>query len=412
MSLVFRNTTTTPPMNRRRARDQEETLEDEPGPSKRQILSSPSSSPQDINTPLLSERSSPTPIPSLACDQDDHLQDNTLSVVSSACTELHTPSSSGASSPSSSLREGDLEDLEDNALQFDNAMSPEEIRDILKQYNVFYDKKKPIPQPLQMFIDNLGLPRNETSPNARAIAGLSYEARQEGEMTMRTMMTDPLLGVADPEGPLKYVARAQELNLKPKFNPESKVKKAVATSFPQAKPDTAFGFRNSNKAAYGAELAFTKDEEMFLDRNKLMDDSYFPFFTAQWKSELRSQTHAQALPQGARDGAVIITHLRSFFKNNVDHMGGLVSTSHFSCTLDGRSLIVWVHWFDVALDEFSMEEVASYWLGKESDMVDFRRFYRNFLDYVVGTRLAHIKGVIAKSLGELDPPDSKRRRQG
>ena len=145
-------------------------------------------------------------------------------------------------------------------------------------------------------------------------------------------------------------------------------------------------------------------------RNSPLDDLYLPFFTAQWKSELRSQTHAQALPQGARDGAVIINHLRQFFGDTPDLSEDLVSTSHFSCTVDGRSLIVWVHWYDQELKEFNMEQVGAYWMHLEKDLADFRCFYRNLLDDAVGTRLDKIKRVIARPQGEPTSAKAKRKR--
>jgi hypothetical protein len=133
-------------------------------------------------------------------------------------------------------------------------------------------------------------------------------------------------------------------------------------------------------------------------RFTLTTELYFPFFTAQWKSPAKGQTHHQAIPQGARDGSTIVNYLHQFYATaRPTQAPSLIETSHFSATIDMRSIILWVHWREQ--DEhgnvsYHMEQIESGMLDKERDNKEIRTILRNLQDYALGDRLQGIKELL------------------
>ncbi|KAF2877724.1 hypothetical protein BDV95DRAFT_559909 [Massariosphaeria phaeospora] len=121
---------------------------------------------------------------------------------------------------------------------------------------------------------------------------------------------------------------------------------------------------------------------------------YFPFMTGQWK---RSQNHTHALPQGARDGAVIVNYLRSFFKEaRGDKVGepGVTETCHFSITFDGWLVMVWVHWYDAKSGAYNMESILDAAVNNKLSNIPYRAFLRNLQDHAMGSRLETLKDAV------------------
>jgi hypothetical protein len=121
---------------------------------------------------------------------------------------------------------------------------------------------------------------------------------------------------------------------------------------------------------------------------------YVPFFTAQWTHKVH---HAFAMPRGARDGAVIVNHLRRLFVNGLEDDGLLVNTSHVSMTFDGHSSILYIHCFDDITPTYHMERFWSGAVDEHDPCVMLRLILRDLEDWAVGECLEHIRA----SLDEL-----------
>jgi len=133
-------------------------------------------------------------------------------------------------------------------------------------------------------------------------------------------------------------------------------------------------------------------------RFALTAELYFPFFTAQWKSPAKGQTHHQAIPQGARDGSTIVNYLHQFYTTaRPNQAPNVIETCHFSATIDMRSIVVWVHWREEDKSggvSYHMEQVESGMLDKERDNKEIRTILRNLQDYALENRLKSIKELL------------------
>jgi hypothetical protein len=154
----------------------------------------------------------------------------------------------------------------------------------------------------------------------------------------------------------------------------------------------------------------------------LTKDILFPFCTAQWK---RDQAHSVAIAQGARDGAVVINHMRTLFPSASafeDTDAYIVQTSHISVTFDGESVLFFVHWFDSATERYHMERFFGGTVDVIAQCVQIRCVLRNLQDWAVGTRLNHIRRELerlcekeiaaADDSGKATGASSKRKKQG
>ena len=118
---------------------------------------------------------------------------------------------------------------------------------------------------------------------------------------------------------------------------------------------------------------------------------FFPFLTVQWK---RDQSQDKAIAQGARDGAVIMHHLRNLhpdpqaFNSAAEY---LIHTSHISLTFDGYSVLCFVHWYDGKTGRYHMELFHAVAVDFEAQNVSLRALLRNLQDVAMGVRLDHIK---------------------
>jgi hypothetical protein len=97
------------------------------------------------------------------------------------------------------------------------------------------------------------------------------------------------------------------------------------------------------------------------------------------------------MPRGARDGAVIVNHLRRLFVNGLDDHGLLVNTSHVSMTFDGYCVMLYIHWFDDIKFTYHMERFWSGAVDEHDPCVILRCILRNLADWAVGERLEHIR---------------------
>jgi hypothetical protein len=272
-------------------------------------------------------------------------------------------------------------------------------KDKLQLFSIFYDERAPIPSILEQHISNLRKPRQTSSPNAKQIQEMAPVARSRSEQGGIDIMEETLLLAPASKGGMPYVERAAKANLSTHFLPPatSFVAESVRLEMPQ--PDHCFGYIPSKKARPARLRApFTIEEENIMNRFTLTTELYFPFFTAQWKSPAKGQTHDQAIPQGARDGCAVVNYLHQFYATaRPNQVPSLIEACHFSATIDRRSIILWVHWREQ--DEngnvsYHMEQIESGMLDKEKDNKEIRTILRNLQDYALEDRLQGIKELL------------------
>lgn len=195
-------------------------------------------------------------------------------------------------------------------------------------------------------------------------------ARSRSEQDGIDIMEEAFLLAPASKGGMPCVERAARANLSAHFLPPatSFVAESLRLAMPQ--PDHCFGCIPSKKARPARLKApLTIEEENIINRFTLTTELYFPFFTAQWKSPAKGQMHHQAIPQGARDGFMIVNYLHRFYAiARPTRAPSFVETCHFSATIDMRSVILWVHWREEDGDGnvgYHMEQAESGMLDKK-----------------------------------------------
>ncbi|KAJ4286492.1 hypothetical protein N0V90_013192 [Kalmusia sp. IMI 367209] len=298
----------------------------------------------------------------------------------------------------------------DESTSEEMAPSPEEICMIFQYFNVDWDSRTPIPAPLQVHIDILMTPLDRCSPNAKCAANKAPRVRGIGERDPRADLADVLLLKPARNGGHPFLNRIEDIQLCRNYSPTCIDKIGKQYIFPQAQPDQCFGYITSRHVDHGDPHPFTKEEEKVLNEASLHSTMYFPILTAQWKSG--AQTHYHAIPQGARDGAVILNHRSAIFKRAACPADQWTTgwACHFSVTIDGRTVMVWVHWFDEAKQTYHMETIDQIFLDYPDQVSRFRMFLHNLEDFYMGPQLLAFKRAVA-ALREVVEERSNRRQR-
>ncbi|MCJ1349445.1 hypothetical protein MMC31_007685 [Peltigera leucophlebia] len=266
-----------------------------------------------------------------------------------------------------------------------------------------------VPSILKQHISDLRKPREAPSPNAKKITKIAPSARSLSEQDGIDKLGKRLLLVPGRKGGME---RAAKLNLNPHFLPPATdiMDESLRLEMPQ--PDHCFGYLllRKAKAMQAMKWPFTTTEEKILAKFTLTEELHFPFLTAQWESPAEGQTHHQAIPQGALDGSTIVNYLHQFYTTaRPTQAPSLIETCHFSVTIDMRSIILWVHWWEQDEDKtirYYKEEFESGMLNKERDMNEIRTILRNLQDHALGHRLQVIKKLLpafSEHFLELEP---------
>lgn len=282
-------------------------------------------------------------------------------------------------------------------------------KDKLQLFSVFYEEQAPIPSILEQHISNLRKPREAPSPNAKQIQEMAPVARSRSEQDGIDIAEEVLLLAPASKGGMPCVERAAKPNLSAHFLPPATSFMAESLRLETPQPDHCFGYLPSKKARPAKLKApFTIEEENIMNRFTLTTELYFPFFTTQWKSPAKGQTHHQAIPQGARDGSTIVNYLHQFYATaRPTQAPSIIETCHFSATIDMRSIILWVHWREQDKDRnisYHMEQVESGMLDKERDNKEIRTILRNLQDHALEDRLRGIKELLPAFWGHLAKP--------
>lgn len=295
-------------------------------------------------------------------------------------------------------------------------------KDKLQLFNIFYDERAPIPSILEQHVSSLRKPREAPSPNAKRLQETAPIARSRSEQDGIDLLEELLLLVPASKGGMAAVERAVKPNLNAQFLPFASSFAAENIRLETPQPDHCYGYLPSKKARPARLMApFTIGKENAMNRYAyltlltaiqqlvkrltrgicrfaLTTELYFPFFTAQWKSPAKGQTHHQAIPQGARDGSAIVNYLHQFYAiARPTQVPSLIDTCHFSATTDMRSIIIWVHWREQGEDgnvSHHMEQVEPGMLDKGRDNEEIRAILRNLQDHALGCRLQGIKELL------------------
>jgi hypothetical protein len=129
-------------------------------------------------------------------------------------------------------------------------------------------------------------------------------------------------------------------------------------------------------------------------------DTHFPFLTAQWKAPTSGKNQVNASTQAARDGALIVNYMHKFYAYAYpqDPPPTQLETCHFSLTTEGYTIILWIHWREVSLEDgevyFRMEPVEAARMIKLEDLKQLRTVLHNYIDFAIGERLRSIKAAL------------------
>jgi hypothetical protein len=75
-----------------------------------------------------------------------------------------------------------------------------------------------------------------------------------------------------------------------------------------------------------------------------------------------------------------------------------LETCHFSLTIEGYTVILWIHWREVSAEDgelyFRMEQVERARMIKLEDLRQLRTILHNYVDFAMGERLRSIKAAL------------------
>ncbi|KAF2248603.1 hypothetical protein BU26DRAFT_405887, partial [Trematosphaeria pertusa] len=260
-------------------------------------------------------------------------------------------------------------------------------------FRIMYEDGEDLPEELAEHVAMLKAPREAPSPNAAELSSRALTARSFGEQDGIDTLKAKLFFRGAIDGGTPFTAVTARTNLSSRFIPQRPVPPGVAP-IEQPQPDQAVGYLPTKTACRSKLKApFTREEEDLISLFTLSPEVHFPYFTAQWKSPFKGQTHEQAIPQGARDGATIINYLHTFYQKARGTNPTLVETCHVSATVDLRTVILWIHWRSPD-GSYHMEQIEAGFLDKERDNIGIRAILRNIEDYALSARLESIKTAI------------------
>ncbi|KAF1358609.1 hypothetical protein EJ07DRAFT_123470 [Lizonia empirigonia] len=271
--------------------------------------------------------------------------------------------------------------------------------DKLRYYGIHFNNRRVLPACLQAFVDELKASATSNldavrSPNTRHVVHRQRRAQRLAEQDGIDLLKGVLLFDEDDDLPMLAVKAKQ--NLDKRYLPPpidlAWVKEYGALEGPQ--PDHLFGYRHW-KDSDSTTTAFSMQQEYGLLSRAVAPALHFPFMSAQWKSPKNNQTHFQARPQGARDGAVIVRYLHRFY-TDAGFVPTVKDTAHFSLTIDMESAHLFVHWeeFDEEQPAYYMEPVMKTFLDDEQQVAYMRYILKNILAYAFGSRLANLRAAV------------------
>ncbi|KAF1948946.1 hypothetical protein CC80DRAFT_529721 [Byssothecium circinans] len=277
----------------------------------------------------------------------------------------------------------------------------------LAAYHIFVDYGRELPPALKEHVSTIILaPRGvgvPPSPNAAKIKQQRRVAAQQNERNGIKRIEPYMLfrGAAEDDPrvlPAPLVYSKDEINLHRYFLPPApdRTVKQDWKELSQPRPDTAIGYvtrRDAQSTEPPSATAFTAEEERLLDAFCLTQYLHFPFLTSQWKTPNSNENISHAHNQAARDGAVIVNYLHSFYSLAYpDHEPGPIDIVHYSLTCDLHTAQIWVHWRDE--EGHHMEIIFEFSLREVEEIVQARGILKNILNHAIGDRLAKIKSAL------------------
>lgn len=258
-------------------------------------------------------------------------------------------------------------------------------------HRMFCEQNDEYPPALAHHVAGLEQRRLAPSPKAKPIARKANQVKSAAEQDGIDELRRLLLYDGATDGGEDFVRVVANASLNTAFLPASPEVFNDLVGFQQPQPDTAAGYMTCIHAKRGqVDAPFSLEQEEMIMLRTLTSEVHFPWFTAQWKSPAKGQTHEQALDQGIRDGATIVKYLHDFFKRAyLGREPAVMETCHYSATIDLRSILLFVHWWDE--QGYHMEKINSGILDKERDAVEIRAILRNMQDYALGERLKNIR---------------------
>ncbi|KAF2811521.1 uncharacterized protein BDZ99DRAFT_385092 [Mytilinidion resinicola] len=279
----------------------------------------------------------------------------------------------------------------------------------LAGYNITVDKGIALPEALADLVKTLKRSRQqEPSPHAQAVIHTRRAASVENEITARKMIEEHILFRGEGySGGIKGVTLKDQVNLIKDYlpTPPRVTVPELWGSLARPQPDSCIGYITATEATTHTPafaMPFTHEEDDMADWHNVVQnaDTHFPFLTAQWKAAIFGENQVHASLQAARDGALIVNYMHDFYSLAYPNRTPThLETCHFSLTTEGYTIILWIHWREVDLENgevyFRMEEVEMARMGKLDDLLDVWRTLHNYLDFALGERLRSIKEALS-----------------
>lgn len=241
---------------------------------------------------------------------------------------------------------------------------PADIREALTDYNIFVDAieldSDNFESDLAQFIKAKVMSARNSPTISKAkhheITSLYRQNESENEITLSHMLEDLIFtkpGI--PHEVTQRLHRTEQTSFRPGSIPipdasddytlASILKKAKIPENPE--PDFLYGLKEVGVFSK-SELKILKDIK---EDTRTVPRLYFPFLSAEWKSESHSGNPHVARSQAARSGAAIVSDMRNFYAHVAPsgnpesfHPDLVARTACFSCIIAGWYIEVFVHW--------------------------------------------------------------------
>jgi hypothetical protein len=283
------------------------------------------------------------------------------------------------------------------------------------------NEREPLPDALQAHLKNVLLkPRPYSSPNAKKIVAKRYPLRTLNEATSSAVLI-PLLLFSDDEGEPAIISRVQQCKLlrtylPPLYNDRPNNKIQVSSSqdigvLKQPVVDHCVGYCPNARLGYDVDkkyAPFTREEEEEFEPEAATSLVHFPFITAESKNDHAGGTISAGEYQAQRGAAAIQRHLEHCYEE-AGMSPSVVDTYHISVVHNVDHAYLNIHWVSKEGDRtwYRMVNYETFRLKKEADIIEFRKFMRNHLEWYLDQRLKRLRAVVKSMVNRRNAVASK-----
>ncbi|MCJ1405372.1 hypothetical protein MMC11_008599 [Xylographa trunciseda] len=182
----------------------------------------------------------------------------------------------------------------------------------------------------------------------------------------------------------------------------------------QAKPDNYYGY---NEDAFTQEERLPQTSVTISPLALPSSTSWWPFFSAEWKSQSRKGTHYFGQNQTAGTGASCLHAFRFVTAMAKQCSADVVAADSLrpvflSCTIDHMMALLSIHWYED--DKYQQAAFQEYVLRRPDELRNFHHHVLNIIDFGMETRLSSIRKMVRPLIpwaeSDAAKPKPKRKR--